>query len=91
MYGCGSWTVKKAIDAFELRGWRKFLRTPWKAEIKPVNPKANQTWIFTERTDAKAETPEDKMVGQHQRLDGHKFQQALGIGDGQGSLACCSP
>ena len=60
-------------------------------EIKPVNPKANQPWIFTERTDAKAETPEDKMVGQLQRLDGRKFQQALSDGDGQGSLACCSP
>ena len=31
------------------------------------------------------------MVGWHHRLDGHEFEQALGIGDGQGSLACCSP
>ena len=30
------------------------------------------------------------MVGQHHRLDGHEFEQALGVGDGQGSLACCS-
>ena len=34
---------------------------------------------------------EDEMVGWHHRLDGHRFEQALGIGDGQGSLACCSP
>ena len=34
---------------------------------------------------------EDKMVGWHYRLDGHEFEQALGAGDGQGSLACCSP
>ena len=34
---------------------------------------------------------EDKMVGLHPWLDGHEFEQALGIGDGQGSLACCSP
>ena len=33
---------------------------------------------------------EDEMVGWHHRLDGHEFEQALGIGDGQGSLACCS-
>ena len=31
------------------------------------------------------------MVGWHHRLDGHEFEQALGVGDGQGSLACCSP
>ena len=32
---------------------------------------------------------EDKMVGWHHQLDGHEFEQALGFGDGQGSLACC--
>ena len=35
--------------------------------------------------------PEDEMVGQHHRLDEHEFEQTLGVGDGQGSLACCSP
>ena len=34
---------------------------------------------------------EDEMVGWYHRLDGHEFEQALGIGDGQGSLMCCSP
>ena len=34
---------------------------------------------------------EDKMVGWHDRLDGCEFEQALGVGDGQGSLAFCSP
>ena len=90
-------------------------------EIKPVNPKGNQSWIFIGRTDAKAETPilwppdaknwligkdpdaekdcrreekgmtEDEMVGWHHWLDGHEFGQALGVGDGQGSLVCYSP
>ena len=32
-----------------------------------------------------------KMVGWHHQLDGHEFEQALGVGDGQGSLACCNP
>ena len=31
------------------------------------------------------------MVGWHHRLDGHEFEQVMGVGDGQGSLACCSP
>ena len=34
---------------------------------------------------------EDEMVGWHHQLDGHEFEQALGVGDGQGSLVCCSP
>ena len=46
MYGCESWTVKKAecrrIDAFELWCWRRLLRPLDCNEIKPVNPKGNQ-------------------------------------------------
>ena len=34
---------------------------------------------------------EDKMIGWHHQLDGHEFDQALGVGGGQGSLARCSP
>ena len=34
---------------------------------------------------------QDEMVGWHHQLDGHEFEQALGVGDGQRSLACCSP
>ena len=62
MYGCESWTVKKAecrrIDAFELWCWRKLLRVPWDCkEIQPVHSKGDQSWVFIGRTDAKAETP----------------------------------
>ena len=61
MYGCESWTIKKAecrrIDAFELWCWRRFLSPLDCNEIKPVNPKGNQSWIFTGRTDAKVEAP----------------------------------
>ena len=34
---------------------------------------------------------EDEVAGWHHRLDGHEFEQGLGVGDGQGSLVCCSP
>ena len=34
---------------------------------------------------------EDEMVGWHHRLDGHEFEEALEVVDGQGSLECCSP
>ena len=57
MYGCESWTVKKAecrrIDAFELWCWRRLLRVPWTA----VHPKGDQSWVFIGRTDVEAETP----------------------------------
>ena len=36
-------------------------------------------------------TTEDEIVGWHHRLDGREFEQALGVGDGQGSIVCCSP
>ena len=45
---------------------------------------------YAEGQEEKGET-EDELVGRHHRLDGHEFEQALGVGDGQGSLACCSP
>ena len=61
MYGCESWTVKKAerrrIDAFELWCWRR-LESPLDCkEIQPVHPKGDQSWVFIGRTDAEAETP----------------------------------
>ena len=34
---------------------------------------------------------EDEMVGRHHQLDGHEFEQAPGVGDGQGGLVCCCP
>ena len=34
---------------------------------------------------------EDEMVGWHHWLNGYEFEQALGVGSGQGGLACCSP
>ena len=59
MYGCGSWTVKKAehqrIDALNCE---KTFESPLACkEIQPVHTKGDQSWIFIGRTDAEAETP----------------------------------
>ena len=51
----------------------------WKA------PDAGKDWWWEEKG-----TTEDEMVGWHHRLDGHEFEWTPGVGDGQGSLACCS-
>ena len=45
------------IDTFELWGWRRLLSPLDSKEIKSVNPKGNQSWIFIGRTDAEAEAP----------------------------------
>ena len=50
------------------------------------DPDAGKDWRREEKG-----TTEDEMVGWHHRLDGHEFEQAPGVGDGQGSLASCSP
>ena len=62
MYGCESWTIKKAecqrIDAFKTVVLEKTLESPLNCkEIQPVNPKENQSWIFIGRPDAEAEVP----------------------------------
>ena len=123
MYGCECWTIKKAehqtTDAFELL--EKMIESPLDCkEIKPLQPKGNQFWIFIGWTDVEAETPilwppdaknqligkdpdagkdwrqekgttADEIVGWHHWPDGREFEQAPGVGDGQGSLACGSP
>jgi len=60
MFGCGSWTIKKAecqrIDAFELWCWRR-LESPLDCkEIQPVHSKGDQSWVFIGGTDTEAET-----------------------------------
>ena len=124
MYGCESWTIKKAeswrLDAFELWSWKRLLRVPWTARrsnqsiLKKINPEyslegvrlklkiqyfgpdANNRLIRKD-TDAGKDwrqkekgTTDDEMVGWHHQLNGHKFEEALGYCERQGSLACCS-
>ena len=61
MYGCESWTIKKAecqrIDAFELCCWRRLESSLDCKEIQSVYPNGDQSLVFTGRTDVEAETP----------------------------------
>ena len=126
MYGCENWTIKKGWVPKNWCFWTVVLEKTLESllnckEIKSVNSKGNQSWIFIGRTDAETEAPilwpprrkswlirkdpdagkdwrqeqkgmtEDEMVGWHRWLSGHEFEQALEVGDGQGSLACCGP
>ena len=68
------------------------------AETPILWPPDGKNWLIGKDSDAGKDcgqeekgTTEDEMVGWHHQLNGHEFEQALGVGDGQGGLACCSP
>ena len=74
------------------------LNIHWKDWCQGLWPPDGKNWLIWKDPDAgkdwkqeKKEMMEDEVVGWHHRLDGHEFEQALGVGDGQGGLACCSP
>ena len=97
-------TLESPLDCKEIKpvnpegnqSWKFIGRTDVKAPLLwPPNAK---NWLIRKDPDdgkdwrqEKKGTIEDKMVGWHHRLNGQEFEQALGDGDGQGSLACCSP
>jgi len=74
-------------------GW-----TDAEAEAPILWPPDEKNWLIGKDPDAGKDwrqeekgMTEDEMVGWHHWLEGHEFEQAPGVGDGQGSLACCSP
>ena len=95
MYGCESWTIRKAehrrIDAFELWCWRRLLRIPWTAR------RSNQSILKEISPEYSSEGLMLKLNLQYfghlvRRTDSLEKTLMLGkiVGDGQGSLACCS-
>ena len=87
----------KAVNPKENQSWMFIGRTGAKAETPIVWP-PGKNWLIGKDPDARKDWRqeekgmiEDEMVGWHHQLNGHEFEQALGVGDGQGGLACCSP
>ena len=121
MYGCESWSIKKAecrrINTFEPWCWRRLLRIPWTARrsnLKEISPEYSLEGLMLKlklqyfgyriwTTDSFVPdagnvwrqevtgTSEDEMIGWYHWLNGYEFELTPGVGDGQGSLACCSP
>ena len=66
-------------------------------EARIIWPPDAKNWLIVKDPDAGKDwrqekgMTEEEIVGWHHWLNGHEFEQALGVGDGQGSLACCSP
>ena len=91
----------KEIQPVQPKGnqsWIFIRRTDTEAEAPILWPPDAKNWLIEKDPDAgkdwrweEKEKTEDEMVGWHHQLDGHEFEQALGVGDWQGSLACCSP
>ena len=71
-------------------------KTDAEAETLVLWPPNGMTWLIRKDSDAgkdwrQEEMTEDEIVGCHHQLDGHEFEHALGVDDGQGNLVCCSP
>ena len=98
-------TLESPLDCEEIKpvhpkgnqSWIFIGRTDAEAETPILWPPDVKNWLLGKDSDAGKDwrqekgTTEDEMVVWHHRLDGHEFEQALGVGNGQGSLARCSP
>ena len=88
----------KPVNPKGNQSWTFIGRTETEAEAPILWPHDGKNWLIRKdpdvgrdwRLEEKGMT-ENEMVGWHHWLNGHKFEQALKVGDGQGSLACCSP
>ena len=90
----------KEIQLVNLKGnqsWIFIGRTEAEAETPVLWPPDAKNWLFGKDPDAGKDwrwdkgMPEDEIVGWHHQLNGHEFEQALGVDGGHGSLVCCSP
>ena len=99
-------TLESPLDCKEIQpvhpkgnqSWIFIGRTDAEAEIPIIWPTDGKIWLIWKDPDAGKDwrqegkgTTENELVGGHHQLDGHELEQAPGVGDGQGSLACCSP
>ena len=88
----------KPVKPKRNQSWIFIGRTDAEAEAPILWPPNAKSWHIGKDPDAGKDwrqvekgMTEDEMVGWHHQLNGHEFEQAPGVGDGQGSLVCCSP
>ena len=99
-------TLESPLDSKEMKpvipkgnqAWIFIGRTDAEAEASVLWPPNVKNWLIWKDSDTGKDwrqeekgMTEDEMVGWHHRLNGHEFEQAPGVGDGQGGLVCCSP
>ena len=92
------WTARRSNQSIlkEISAGCSFGRTGAEAETSILWPPDGKSWLTGKDPDAgkdwgkeEKETTENEMIGWHHRLNGHGFGWTLGVGDGQGGLACC--
>ena len=97
-------TLESPLDSKEIQPVNPKGNQPWifigrtDAEAAIIWPPDVKSWLIRKDSDAGKDwrqeekgTTEDEMAGWHHRLNGYEFEWTLGVGDGQGGLACCSP
>ena len=99
-------TLERSLDCKEIQpvhprgdqSWIFIGRADAKAETPILWPLDAKSWLIWKDPDARKDrgqeekgTTEDELVGRHHQLNGHMFEWTLGVDDGQGGLACCSP
>ena len=98
-------TLASPLDCKEIKpvspkgnqSWKFIWRTDAEGEAPILWPADVKSWLIGKDPDSgkdwrqEKEMTENEMVGWHHRFNGHEFEQAPGVGDGQGNLACCSP
>ena len=99
-------TLESPLDSKEIKpvhtkgnqSWIFFGRTDVETETLILWPTDAKNWLIGKDPDARKDwrweekgTTEDEMIGWHHQDDRHEFEWTLGVGDGQGSLSCCSP
>ena len=83
--------LKEISPEYSLKGLMLKLELQYCGHLMQITDSLEKTLILGKIEGEEKRTTEDEMVGSHHQLDGHEFEQALGVRDGQGSLACCSP
>ena len=98
-------TIESPLDCREIQpvhpkgdqSWVFIGRTDVETETPILWPPHAKSWLIGKDSDAERDwrqeekgTIEDEMAGWHYQLDGHEFEWTLGVGDGQGGLACCN-
>ena len=92
------WTARRSNQSWGSQSWIFIGRTDAEAEAPILWPPDAKNWLIWKAPDTRKDwrqeekgTIGNEMAGWHYWLDGHEFEQALGVGDGQGHLTCWSP
>ena len=83
--------LKEISPKYSLEGLMLKLKLQYFGHLMWRTDSLEKTLMLEDWRQGEKGMTEDEMVGWHHWLDGHEFEQALGVGDGQGGLACCSP